>query len=365
MANIHDVAKAAGVSIATVSATLNESASVSEETRRRVLAAVEAVGYAPNAIAQSLRRGKSRLIGLVIGDISNPFSSTMARTIEQGALAAGYSVIVCNTDDDERRELHVIDQLRTQRVAGIILTPVGKGPTYVRHLESRNLPPMVMVDQKVRGLHRDFVGVDNRVAARILTEYLIRLGHRRIAMICGRPGAWTSDERLAAFQATMADAGLPVDPSLCVPANYDGKMAYDATMLLMSRPDRPSGIIGANNFMALAALQGVLDLGFRCPADVSIAGIDDVPWGGLVRPRITTAIQPVEEIASVAIAWLLERMAAGAASDAIAPRTQIFAPAMIVGGSCAPLTAASEPSIDRAIAGTDAWTSPSPAKALV
>jgi LacI family transcriptional regulator len=357
MANIRDVAKHAGVSIGTVSAALNDSASVSGETRRKVLAAVEAVGYAPNGIAQSLRRGKSSLIGIVIADIANPFCSTIVRTIEQHAIAAGYSIIVCNTDDDDRRELRVLDQLRTQRVAGIILTPVGKGAVYLRHLESRNLPPLVTVDQKAPGLARDFVGVDNRAAARMLTEYLLRLGHRRIAMICGREGTWTSDERLAAFRETMADAGLSLDPSLCVAADYDATLAYKATVSLMTRPDPPSAIVAANNFMALGALQAINELGFGCPADVSIAGIDDVPWGGLVRPRVTTAVQPVEEIAGVAIAWLLERIAAGADSDTISPRTRIFAPAMIVGGSCAPLTTARETAADRALADTGALDS--------
>ena len=123
MANIRDVAKHAGVAIATVSATLNESASVSEETRKRVWAAVEAVGYTPNAIARSLRLGKSRLIGIAMSDISNPFCASMVRTMESVAIAAGYSIIVCNTDDDVKRERAVLAQLRAQHVAGIILTP--------------------------------------------------------------------------------------------------------------------------------------------------------------------------------------------------------------------------------------------------
>ncbi|MEX0853657.1 MAG: LacI family DNA-binding transcriptional regulator [Bauldia sp.] len=353
MANIRDVAKKAGVSIATVSATLNDSAVVSEKTRQRVWAAVNAVGYAPNAIARSLRLGKSRLIGVVIADIGNPFCSSIVRVVEQVAIAAGYSIIVCNTDEDEARELAVLDQLIVQHVAGIILTPVGCGGDYIGALEARNLPPTVTVDQKVPGLARDFVGVDNRAAARMLTDYLLRLGHRRIAMITGRAGTWTSEERLAAFIDALDDADARFDPSLCVPGNFRGDVAYKATIPLMARADRPTAIIGVNNVTALGALQAILDLGFRCPTDVSVAGIDDVPWGGLVRPRVTTAAQPVEEIAGVAIAWLLERIAVDAGSDTIAPRTQIFAPEMIVGGSCAPI-AVPEKVADRTLTRTDA-----------
>lgn len=336
MANIRDVAKHAGVSIGTVSAALNDSASVSEETRRKVFAAVEVVGYAPNAIAQSLRRGKSRLIGIAIADISNPHCSSLVRTIEKAAIAADYSIIVCNTDRDAGRERAVLAQLRAQHVAGIILTPVGRGAEYVKLLEARNLPPIVTVDQKVPGLGRDFIGVDNRAAARTLTQYLLRLGHRRIAMITGPVGLWTSEERLAAFVETMKEAGMPVDPSLCVTGNYGGELAYELTKPLMTRSDRPTAIIGANNVTALGALQAILDLGFRCPTDVSLVGIDDVPWSGLVRPRVTTAAQPMEEIARVAITCLFERMSSGPDAHQ-PPRDIVFQPQFLPGDSCTDL----------------------------
>lgn len=335
MPTIRDVAKKAGLSIATVSATLNSSAAVSAESRRRVWAAVEAVGYTPNAIARSLRLGRSRLIGLVLGDIANPFCSSIVRTVDRQAVAAGYSSIVCDTDQDEAREAAILDQLVAQHVAGIVLTPIAHDADCIKRLTRPGLPPIVIVDQDVPGLERDFVGVDNRKAARILTEYLLRLGHRRIAMITGLAGQWTSEERFAAFVECMREAVEDFDASLCVAGDYRGDKAYEAAVSLMTRPDRPSAIIGANNVMALGALQAVLDLGFRCPGDVSIAGIDDVPWGGLVRPRVTSVVQPVEDIAGVAIQWLLERIAAGDPVEAPAPRRRIFQPSLIVGGSCA------------------------------
>jgi LacI family transcriptional regulator len=338
MANIRDVARKAGVSIATVSATLNNSAAVSKDARARVWAAVDAVGYAPNAIARSLRLGRSRLIGVVIADISNPYCSTIVRTIEQEAIVAGYSIIVCNTDEDEGREQRILEQLREERVAGIVLTPVGHGPEYRRRVEAPTLPALVTVDQRVPGLERDYVGVDNRAAARLLTQYLLRLGHRRIAMVGGPRGMWTADERMAAFVEAMAEAGTPADPSLCIPGRYRGDVAYELTTQLMTRHDRPTAIVGANNVVALGALQAVLDLGFRCPADVSIVGIDDVPWGGLVRPRVTTAAQPIEDIARVAIGWLLERIAAGARAQP-ASRQRVFQPTFLAGDSCAAIAA--------------------------
>ena len=276
---------------------------------------------------------------MTIPDITNPFCSSLVRTMEQAALAAGYSIIVCITDEDEERELKLLAQLRSQHVAGIVLMSVGQGADYVRQVEALKLPPVVTIDHKVQGLSRDFVGVDNRAAARMLTEYLLRLGHRRIAMIGGTPGFWTAEERLAAFIEAMETAGVPVDPSLCVAGNYRGDIAYDVTKPLMMRADRPTAIIGANNVLALGALQAILDLGFRCPADVSLVGIDDVPWSGLVRPRVVTAAQPTTAIAEAAVACLLERIG----SDAEAhqpPRELIFQPRFLSGDSCAPFAPA-------------------------
>jgi LacI family transcriptional regulator len=332
MATIRDVAKHARVAIATVSAVLNDSASVSADTRKRVWAAVDAVGYSPNAIARSLRLGKSRLIGIAVADITNPFCSSMVRTMENAAIAAGYSIIVCNTDDHPTRERDVIKQLRSQHVAGIILMPIGKEEDYRKLSEARNLPPIVAVDNKVTGLECDFVGVDNRACARLLTQYLLRLGHRRIAMITGIPGIWTAEERRIAFLQTMEEAGV-VDPSMCVAGNYHDDLAYDVTKLLMTRANRPTAIIGANNVTALGALQAILDLGFRCPQDVSLVGIDDVPWGGLVRPRIVTVAQPIADIARTAIACLLERISGAHGAD-VPPREMIFQPRFVSGDSC-------------------------------
>jgi LacI family transcriptional regulator len=342
MTGIRDVAKRAGVAIATVSAALNGTGPVSEETKRRVLEAASAVGYAPNAFARSLRLGKSRLIGVVVGDISNPFWGAMVRIVEKIAIAADYSIIVCNTDDREDRELAVLDQLRAQRVAGILLTPVGQGVDYLHQLDHRNLPPIVTMDHKVRGLERDFVGIDNRATARMLTEYLLRLGHRRIAIVSGREGLWTADERVAGFIEAMRKAGIDVDPSMCPRTDYRGDSAVAAAIPLLTRSDRPTAILGANNVIALGLVQAILDLGFRCPADISVVGIDDVPWSGLVRPRVTTAAQPIEEISRVAIEWLLERIASQPST--IAAREMLFPPKLLVGDSCADIRAA-EPAL--------------------
>jgi len=171
----------------------------------------------------------------------------------------------------------------------------------------------------------------------MLTEYLIRLGHRRIAIITGREGLWTAEERLASAVDTMRRAGLDVDPSLCLRTAYRTGAGYAAAMPMLTRPDPPTAIIGGNNVIALGALQASVELGYRCPEDISIVGIDDIPWAGLVRPRITTVTQPIEEMSRVAIEWLLERISAKEQPE---PRTRIPPPRMIIGDSCASLRSA-------------------------
>ncbi|WP_421726242.1 LacI family DNA-binding transcriptional regulator [Bauldia sp.] len=342
MATIRDVARHAGVSIATVSAALNESGPVSADARRRVWEAVEAVGYAPNAHARSLRLGKSRLIGAVVGDVTNPFWGAMVRTIEAVAEKAQYSVIIRNTDELAERELDIIEQLRAQRVAGIILNAAGSDDAYLRRLQRSDLPAVVTIDQWHPDLGRDFVGVDNRAAGRMLAEYVIRLGHRRVAVISGRKGMWTADERMKGAVDAMRDAGIAVDPTLYIQTDYRSDASYAAATPLLTRRDRPTAIIGCNNDITFGALRATLDLGFRCPEDISIAGIDEVPWSGLVRPRVTVVVQPVEDMSRQATTWLLERITAND-TDQPPPRQRVFAPSIVLGDSCAPLSATVAP----------------------
>lgn len=330
MANIRDVAKKAGVSVTTVSATVNRSAAVSEETRKRVWEAIDAVGYAPSSVARSLRSGRSRLIGVLTDDIGNPFDAHVVRAAEETAFNAGYAIVISNTYGDDARGSAMLDQLVGHHVAGVIAFPTGREGDYARRIERQDALPIVTIDERMPQLKRDFVGVDNRATVSILTDYLLRLGHTRIAMIAGPVGMWTSDERQAAFVDAMKAAGL--DSSLIVQGNYDTDAAYRATQSLMNGPDRPTAIVGANNFRALGALRAAVDLGFRCPEDVSIVGIDDLPWNDLIWPPLTRVVQPVSDIGRIAMEWLLERMVAETQPP---PREKILQPMFVRGDSCA------------------------------
>lgn len=331
MGTIRDVAALAGVSISTVSLALTSTDRVSKETRAKVIAAAQAVDYVPNTLAPSLRNGATRHIGVITLDLTNPFTSTMLHAIERRAAAANYTMVVVSSDSDPERELVALNLLKSQRVAGVLLNSMGRDPEHIRKIERISMP-LVLFDQQI-SQKLDFVGVDNELSSRMLTEYLLRLGHRRIAFICGQSGLWTADMRLKGFLDTLEQHGIPHDPSLCLAGDYSGDSAYQITVDLLSHGTPPTAILAANNVMALGALEAILALGFRCPQDISLAGIDDVPWGTLVKPRLTTVTQPIEDLANTATEWLLEQIAHGPQPHT--PQHLVLPPRLVLGESCA------------------------------
>ena len=334
MATIHDVAGLAGVSISTVSLALNRPERVSVETRRKVAEAARQVGFSANPIAQSLKRGTSRLIGLVVADITNPFFGRLLREIESCAAEAGYMVVVNDTHASDDQERAILTLLQGQRAAGVILSPHGAGPDHADLIRTLGMP-VVLFDHRLQGLDCDYVGTDNRLAAAMLTEHLIRLGHRRIAFIGGLPGVYTAIGRREGYVSTLEAHGLPVDPGLIVDGNYTGEGSYAATLQLLTRPtDRPTAILAASNLMAIGALQACNELGVSVPGEVSLAGIDDVPWSDVISPRITCAVQQVDEMARAACRMLMERIQSRSA-EPLPPRDLVFSPQFQIRASTA------------------------------
>lgn len=334
MATVRDVARIASVSTSTVSLALSGSDKVSAKTRQKVRDAAATVGYSPNPVARSLARGQSDMIGVVIGDISNPFIARFLKDVERISLDRGHMVIVSDTDTDTSRELGILRHLKAQNVAGVLLTPYGNSPEYVETVQALNLP-MVTLDQKIGHTDADYVAVDHELASTMLTGHVIGHGHKRIAYIGGNQGLWSAEQRLSGFRKTMARAGLDVDESLIMYGEYNGDRAYDCTMHLLTRPDRPTAIITANNMMGLGALKATMDLGVPCPDQISLATIDDVPWGDVIRPRLTMVVQPIAEIAKASMEFLLDRIERRGELS-IEPRERLFTPKLVIGQSCAP-----------------------------
>ncbi len=309
MATIKDVALAAKVSKSTVSLALNTPDRVSPETLARIRAAARAVGYVVDPLAQTLASGRSRIIAMMVADISVPFFSNVLRELEEAAAENGYFVIVADSRGEIDRELALLDKFVGLRVAGVALSPNGNSKDYAEHLRRTNLP-IVCFDQNVEGFDTDFVGSENRLAASMLTEHLLQLGHKRIAFIHGKPHFYTAQERLEGYLQSLRARGHQPDMSLVLHGDYSGAVAYQEAMKLLVRPDRPTAIVAANNIMGIAALQAIQEIGLRCPEDISLAMIDEPASSQVIRPKPTMVIQDTHEIGRILARRLLARIEA-------------------------------------------------------
>ncbi len=336
-ATIHDVARLASVSVATVSNALNGARPVAAATRARVLKAVEALGYAPHAAARSMRGGSSGLIGLIVADITNPFFTSLVQAVERAANAKGYAVLLCNSDEDHEREEQHLQLLRRQRVDGIILAATGHASTGRASALSQQRAPVVLVDRGFSEFGLDAVMLDNRRAAHEAARHILGFGHRRIAMISGPATLSTGADRLAGYREALLEAGVPFDARWVHDAGFREERAYDAACAMLAAPDRPTAIFAANNLIAIGVMRAIADKRLRCPDDVSVVSIDDFPWANAFRPRLTTVAQPVGAMGDAAVRMLMERIAGTAPAEA---RLDVMAPMLVVRDSCSAPVAA-------------------------
>ncbi len=290
MATIKDVAKKAGVSVATVSYVINGTRNVAPETAARVRAAMEELSYHPNAVAQSLRTRTTHVIGAVISDISNPFFATLIRGAEDCARENGYSLLICNTSEKLENELVYLQLLSRKRVDGMIIAPTGKNDGLIKDLIERGMQ-IVFIDRKVEGVAAPAVLSENEEGAYQATRYLIEQGHRKIGIVLGLPHVSTTTERLHGYERALAEAGIAADPSLIVYGHSQVEGARKASVTLLERADRPSAVFATNNLMTIGLMMAIHDLELRCPQDVSVIGFDDFDWAAAFNPPLTTVAQ--------------------------------------------------------------------------
>lgn len=330
MATIRDVARIAGVSITTVSATINGTKPVSEALRERVWQAVRAAGYHPDPIARHLRSGISKTIGLVVPDIATPWAAHLAKAMQKALAERGFNMLFASNEDDPQREFKEIELFNAHRVAGTILAATSHGENYPARLGELLRGPTVLVDRLVPGLALDAVTDDNLLGARLLTTYLLRLGHRRIAFLAGRPGISPSDERLDGFLATMKEAGVAVDDHLVRRSVYRQDHAYAAAQELMNGSPPPTAIVCINMAQQLGTMVGLKNLGVSVPNDVSVASFDGFHPAEGYSPATTSLKQNIGEISAHAAEFLLERIA----GTNVPPRLVRVAPVLTVRESC-------------------------------
>jgi len=331
-----DVAQAAGVSIATVSAFLNGTSNVSRELTQRIEAAIREIGYERNAIARSLKTGATRTIGLTVADIRNPFFTDVVATIQQVLNKAGYAVMLCSNEEDTEKQDEQIKLLLDRMVDGLIIAPAGEDEI-MKRLVTSTRKPVVLLDRVCDGLDIDAVILDNARAVEDATNYLLGLGHRRIGYISGPPGTSTGRDRLTGYRAALDAAGVGYSPELVREGNFREADGYRAAMELLTLPDRPTAIFSANNLMVIGAMRAIRDMGFSCPTDISVASMDDFAWADVFSPRLTTIAQPVEAIGEQAARLLLERLQGKAPAE---PRRLVLHGRLMVRNSCAPVKTA-------------------------
>ena len=324
MASIKDVAKAAGVSTATVSRVLANNAPIKPKTRERVLKAVAELNYRPNLIARSLRIQKSAKIGLVVSDIRNPFFTAIGRAVEDVAHEQGYSVLMCNTDEDPEKEELYLNLLYDENVAGVIFSPTHQfniaSKTYNQKM------PFVIIDRAIASNDVDMVLLDNVAAAYELTEHLIKNGYKKLAGLFG-DASTTGQERSRGFHKALKDHHLtPVAVHFIAPRIQQG---YETSMALLSQSDRPDAIFTSNSLLTAGVYQAVRESRLKIPDDLAVVGFDETTWGELVDPPVTVIAQPTEEIGHTATELLFQRIQEPSRS----PKTVILKGSLIARGS--------------------------------
>jgi LacI family transcriptional regulator len=330
MPTIRDVARAARVSIATVSAVINRSAFVSETLEARVRQAIAVTGYRPHALARALKTGSGRVLGLVLPDLAAPSVATLAAKLAAAAQARDHQVLLEVSEDDPAREAACLERLRAQRTAGVLLMPAGAGPAYAAALKARLGAPAILLERTIDGLDADAAGTDHETAASQAAARLVELGHRRIALIAGPAQASSTAAQLDGFRAALAFRSVAIQPRLAriVPSRADHAAA--TARALLAGADPPSAIVAGSAAIALGVLATLTELGLRVPMQVSLLCLEDADWMG---PHGLGAIAAAPDaIAQAATGLLFARMAAPDAP----PRRQTVAPRLDPRASCAP-----------------------------
>ncbi len=307
MTTIRDVAREAGVSVATVSHVINGTRPVASDTAERVRQAMEVLDYHPNAVAQSLRTRKTHAIGAVVSDITNPFFATLVRGAEDAAIEAGYSLIVCNSDESPEKEDRYVRLLRRRRMDGLLISPVGDGSSSVVQELPHWDTPFVFIDRRAEGIAADAVLSDNVAGAYQATKHLIDRGHHRIGIILGIKGATTTEERLAGYRKALTEAGLSVSKELVAYGGYRIEGGRKATEDFLSLSDPPTAIFSTNNLMTVGVLKTIAQRKIAVPQAMAIISFDDLDLGELFQPPLTAVTQNPYEIGRIAMGLLLTR----------------------------------------------------------
>jgi LacI family transcriptional regulator len=331
---LFDLAQELNVSISTISRSLSRPEMVAPVTREKVLAAVKQFGFQPNEIARSLRTRQTKTIGIIVPDITNWFFGAIVKAVGEVAKSNGYSVLVCNADEDSAGEEHALNLLRERRVSGIINCPVGASLKLWRELKKTGIP-VVELD-RASGLEKvDTVVLDNEKAAHLAATHLIGLGHHRIATIAGPQHLSNGRARLSGFQKALHLNSIPLPPEYVEYGDFREGSGHDAAKRLLSLRIPPTAIFIANSEMAGGAIGALRECKVKIPAQLSVVAFDNARWGRYLDPPLTVIAEPTEAMGRCAAELLLARLNSRSTSRKL--NMEIFPPELIIRKSTAPL----------------------------
>ena len=304
---ILDVARESGVSFSTVSRVLNGYEFVKESTRTRVLEAAEKLGYVANLQARSLAGGHSRIIGLLVPGLDNGYIGEVVRGIDEELARASYDLMLYTTHRQRGKEAYYVKAITNGLVDGLLLIVPEIPATYLDALPTREYP-CVLIDQSDAGLGKSSVDSTNWQGAYDATQYLIKLGHRRIGFITGLMDLMSAVDRLEGYRAALADYRIAYDETLVVEGDFYMNAGYQAAKQLLNLDPRPTAIFASNDLSAFGAMEAVREHGLSIPQDISILGFDDIPQASLTYPKLTTVRQPLAQMGRVAVKLLMEQI---------------------------------------------------------
>lgn len=305
MNTIHDVAKVAGVSVATVSRVLNGGV-VSDKTKAKVLKAINDMNYKPNLLGRNLRRSSTMTIIILLPTISNSFYSKIVRGIEDKASENGYNVMICDTNSKAEKEKVYLEMLKNKLVDGVIIMSSAIGAQQLTKLA--NNFPIVQCCESKEGTDITTITIDNYSASYKAVKHLINIGNKRIALICGSNEFYSSKLREQGYRKALIDSGIEIDETIIKAGNYSFESGFRITRELLLQVNRPTAIFAMSDTMAIGAIKACREKGLSVPHDMSIVGFDNIKFATMCEPTLTTIKQPQYELGSIAMETLISKI---------------------------------------------------------
>lgn len=324
MATIKDVARLAGVSVATVSRVINDSPKASDASRQAVTSAMEELNYHPNANARALAQQNTETVGLIVGDVSDPFFGAMVKAVEQVAYRTGNFLLIGNGYHNEQKERQAIEQLIRHRCAALVVH-AKKIPDSELISLMKQMPGMVLINRTLPGFEQRCVALDDRYGAWLATRHLIQQGHTKIGYLCSNHPISDADDRLQGYYDALTEHGLPINDRLVTFGEPDESGGEQAMTELLGRGKHFTAVASYNDSMAAGAMGVLNDNGIDVPKEISLIGFDDVLISRYVRPRLTTVRYPIVTMATQAAELAL----ALAENRPLPEVTHIFSPTLV------------------------------------